>query len=156
MVDLLSKQLADEDFHLQADDACEFERKLFASPPKTDLEEMRQVLEAAAKGEITPPPSLNQLAIQLKCNQTTLQRRFPELAEKIKAFHRQYGEIRIEVRGKLSQSIVNSAAMSIYNVGLYPSQARVRDSLPSWLDIRGPVVYQQWKKTLAELKNSVD
>ena len=115
---------------------------------------MRQVLDAAAKGKGTPPPSLNQLAIQLKCNQTTIQRRFPELAEKIKVFHRQYGEIRIEVRGKLSQSIVNSTVRSIYNAGIYPSQTRVRDSLPKWLDMREPVVYQHWKKTLAELKLS--
>jgi DNA-binding transcriptional regulator YhcF (GntR family) len=152
MVDLLCKDLVAEDFDLQAHADGQSGRRLFASLPKTDLQKMRQVLEAAAKGEMTPPPSLNQLAIQLRCNQTTLQRRFPEFTEEIKARHRQYGAIRIEVRAKLYQSIVSATVRSIHKVGLYPSQARVRDSLPRWIDMREPVAYQHWKRTLAELK----
>jgi len=136
MVDLLGRQLVEADFHLRVSDDCQSGRRLFASPPKRDLAEMRQVLETAAKGALTPAPSLNKLACQLKCNQTTLQRRFPALTEMIKVRHRQYGKIRIQVRENLFRSIVNVTVTSIHKAGLYPSQARVRESLPGGIDMR--------------------
>jgi len=154
MADLLGTRLAAEDFTLQTGGGGQPSRRRFVSPPKTDLEKMRQVLEAAANDDVFPNPSLNQLAIKLKCNQTTLQRRFPELTEKIKERHQKYCAIRIEVRAKLFRSIVNSTVMSIHKAGIYPSQCRVRESLPKCVDMREPVAQQEWKQTLAKLNHT--
>ncbi len=117
---------------------------------------MGRLLEEAAKGDMCPAPSLNQLAMQLGCNQSTIQRRFPKLAEKIKGQHQQYGAIRIEIRAMLFRSIVNSTVMSIHKSGIYPSQCRVRKSLPKFVDMREPVAQEEWKQTLAKLNLTLE
>ena len=73
MADLLGTQLGAADFTLQTDGGHQPSRRRFASPPKTDLEKMRQVLEAAANDDMFPAPSLNKLAIKLKCKQTLIE-----------------------------------------------------------------------------------
>jgi hypothetical protein len=151
MADLLSTQLGAADFTLQTDGASQPRRRRFLSPPKTDLEKMRQVLEAAANNDVFPNPSLSQLAIQLGCNQSTLQRRFPELAQKIKERYQEYEAIRKEVRAKLFRSIVSMTVIDIHKAGIYPSQCRVRQSLPKWVDMREPAAQDEWKQTLAKL-----
>jgi DNA-binding transcriptional regulator YhcF (GntR family) len=151
MAELLVTQLGAADFTLQSVGDRQPSRRLFASPPKTDLVRMRRVLEEATKGEMFPAPSLNQLATRLTCNQSTIQRRFPELAEIIKSQHQRFAAIRIEIRSKLFRSIVHSTVMSIHQAGDYPSQWRVREMLPKFIDMREPVALQEWKQTLASL-----
>ena len=116
---------------------------------------MRRLLEEAANGDVLPNLSLSKLAIQLGCNQSTLQRRFPDLAEKVKRQYQKYCEIRIEARSKFFRYMVNSTIMGIHNAGLYPSQARVRESLPKFIDMREPVAYDEWKQTLAKLNYAI-
>jgi hypothetical protein len=151
MINLLGTHLEVTDFSARPVGAQQSNRRLFASPPKTDLEKMRLVLEGALKGKMFPAPSLNKLAIQLKCNQSTIKRRFPELAEKIKAQYLRFHAIRMEVRSKLYRSIVRSVVMSIHKAGDYPSQWRVREALPEFIDMREPVAQQEWKEALSSL-----
>ena len=152
MADLLGTQLAAEDFTLQTGGGGQPSRRRFVGPPKTDLEKMRQVLEAAANDDVFPNSSLNQLG-----DQTEVQPDDPAaalsgaLTEEIKERHQKYCEIRIEVRAKLFRSIVNSTVMSLHKAGIYPSQCRVRESLPKCVDMREPVAQQEWKETLAKL-----
>jgi hypothetical protein len=150
MADLLGTHLEAAEFTLQTDGGSRPNRRRFLSPPKTDLKKMRQVLEAAANNDVLPSPSLNQLAIQLGCNQSTLQRRFPTLAQKIKERYQEYGAIR-KVRAKLFRSIVSTTVIDIHKAGIYPSQCRVRESLPKWIDMREPAALEEWKQTLAKL-----
>jgi hypothetical protein len=154
MADLLRTQLGAANFTLQTDGGGQLRRRLFLSPPKTDLEKMRRVLESAANNSVFPNPSLNQLAIQLGCNQSTLQRRFPELAKKIKEHYQEYDAIRKDVRAKLFRSIVSKTVIDIHQAGIYPSQSRVRQSLPKWVDMREPAAQDEWKQTLAKLNYS--
>lgn len=98
-----------------------------------------------------PRPSLSKLATRLGCKQTTLNRRFPELANKIKDRHQEFCAIRKEVRAKLFRSLVHMTVIDIHKAGIYPSQYRVRQALPSFCDMREPVAYEEWKRTLAEL-----
>jgi hypothetical protein len=136
MAELVTTQLGSADFSLQTDCSSQPRRRRFLSPPKTDLKKMRQVLEAATNNEVFPNPSLNKLAIQLGCNQSTLQRRFPELAQKIKERYQEYGAIRKEVREKMFRSMVSMTVIDIHKAGIYPSQCRVREALPRWVDMR--------------------
>jgi len=151
MADLLGSQVGAADFTLQTDGGSQPSRRRFVSPPKTDLEQMRRVLEEAANGDMFPNPSLSKLAIQLGCNQSTLQRRFPELAQKTKERYQKYDAIRKEVRAKLFRSMVRTTVIDIHKTGLYPSQSRVRELLPKFVDMREPVAQQEWKQTLAKL-----
>jgi hypothetical protein len=151
MAELVTTKLGAADFSLQTDGGSQPRRRRFLSPPKTDLEKMRLVLEAAANNEVFPNPSLSKLAIQLGCNQSTLQRRFPELAQKIKERYQEYGAIRKEVREKMFRSMVSMTVIDIHKAGIYPSQWRVRESLPRWVDMREPAAQDEWKQTLAKL-----
>jgi DNA-binding transcriptional regulator YhcF (GntR family) len=155
MADLLGTHLEAADFTLQTDGGSQPGRRRFLSPPKTDLAKMRQVMEEAAKGDVSPYPSLSKLAIQLGCNQSTLQRRFPELTEEIKQRFQKHAAIRKEVRAKLFRSIVNSTIMEIHKAGIYPSQSRVRESLPKFVDMREPVAHEEWKHALTTLNYTI-
>jgi hypothetical protein len=41
-------------------------------------------------------------------------------------------------------------------LGIYPSQCRVRASLPKSIDMREPYAFAEWKRALVELNNSVE
>jgi hypothetical protein len=91
------------------------------------------------------------LATELGCNQSTLQRRFPELAKKIKERYQEHFVIGKEARAKLFRSIVRTSVIDLHNAGIYPSQCRVRMALPKNIDMREPVAQDEWKKTLVEI-----
>lgn len=148
---LLGTRLRGEDFKLSTGVANEPSRKRFFSPPKVNLERMHQLLEETLRAEAGTALSLHQLATQLGCNQSTLQRRFPELAEKVKQKYQKFRAIQKEVRAQLFRSSVRVAVMQIYKMGLYPSQSRVREVLPRSIDMREPVALDEWKRTLTEL-----
>jgi len=156
MADLLGTDLGDADFSIQTDRTSHRRKSRFTTPPKTDLERMRQLLESAAKGDIFPTPSLSKLATELGCHQTTLQRRFPEFTAEIKQRYQSYHSIRIEVRSKLFRSIVNTAVTDLHNAGIYPSQCRVRASLPTCIDMREPCAQAEWKRALSNLNYPVE
>jgi hypothetical protein len=109
------------------------------------------VLEEAAKDDGITPASLSKLAVQLGCRQTTFQRRFPDLVNRIKGNYQRVCAIRKEVRAKLFRSIVRTTTFDIHHAGEYPSQHRVRAALPKFIDMRDPVAYHEWKQTLVEL-----
>lgn len=149
-VDLLTTQLRADNFVLCGSMADQPSRKRFVSPPRVDLERMRQVLEEAVNGSSTHP-SLSKLATLLGCNQSTLQRRFPELAEKVKQQYQSYCATQKEIRANLFRSKVRESVISIHKTGVYPSQSRIRQALPAFIDMREPVALDEWKRTLAEL-----
>jgi len=113
---------------------------------------MRKVLEEAVNDDSVQCPSLSKLAARLGCRQTTLNRRFPELASKIKERHQKFCDIRKEVRVKLFRSLVHDVVIRIHKAGNYPSQWRVRQALPSFVDMREPAAYDEWKRMLVELE----
>jgi transcriptional regulator with XRE-family HTH domain len=152
---LLSRALAAEEITFQPELPIAPKRKEFLSPPKIDLEQMRRVLEEAIANDSLPRPSLNQLAKRLGCRLTTLGRRFPELAQVVKDRHQKFCAIRKEVRAKLFRSLVRTTVINIHKSGDYPSQWRVREALPQFVDMREPAAYDAWKQTLAELQLSV-
>jgi transcriptional regulator with XRE-family HTH domain len=151
-VALLSRELRPEEFTLQACSSNRLVPKRFPTPPKSDLEQMRKVLEEAVNDDSVQCPSLSKLAARLGCRQTTLNRRFPELASKIKERHQKFCDIRKEVRVKLFRSLVHDVVIRIHKAGNYPSQWRVRQALPSFVDMREPAAYDEWKRMLVELE----
>jgi hypothetical protein len=154
-VALLSRPLAAEELTFQPEAPVGPRRREFLSPPKVDLERMRQVLEEAIATESLPRPSLNQLAKRLGCRITTLGRRFPELAKTVKDRHQKFCAIRKEVRANLFRSLVRTTVIGIHKSGGYPSQWRVRQALPKFVDMREPAAYEAWKQTLTELQLSL-
>lgn len=151
---LLCRSLAAEELTFQPEAPVGPKRREFLSPAKVDLERMRQVLEEAIATESLPRPSLNQLAKRLGCRITTLGRRFPELAKKVKDQHQKFCAIRKEVRSSLFRNLVRTAVIGIHKSGDYPSQCRVRQALPKFVDMREPAAYEAWKQTLTELQLS--
>ena len=152
LTDLLGRELTAADFTLLTDPAGQLGQRRFVSPPRVDLERMRQVLEEALKDGVVPNPSLNQLATQLGCNQSTLQRRFPELARRVKERYQEFYAIKKEVRANLFRSMVRRTVMDLHKAGFYPSQSRVRQALPEFIDMREPVAQDKWKRKLGELE----
>jgi hypothetical protein len=105
---------------------------------------------------VSESPSLSEIASQLGCDQTTLVRRFPELAKKVKERHRQYCAVRKVTRAQHLESIVRKVTIDIHNSGNYPSQYKVRQALPCSIDMRDPPANKAWKQTLVELGLDVD
>jgi hypothetical protein len=151
---LLSRPLAADELTFQPEAPVGVRRREFLGPPKVDLERMRRVLEEAIASESLPRPSLNQLAKRLGCRITTLGRRFPELAKTVKDQHQKFCAIRKEVRANLFRTLVRTAVICIHKSGDYPSQWRVRQALPKFVDMREPAAYEAWKQTLTELQLS--
>jgi hypothetical protein len=108
----------------------------------------QDVLEEAAKNDVLPRPSLSELATKLGCRQTTLPRRFPELANKVKNRYQEYCAIRKKVRAMLFRSMVRMTVIDIHKAGVYPSQCRVRQALPSFINMRERVAYEEWRQPL--------
>jgi hypothetical protein len=59
--------------------------------------------------------------------------------------------IRKKVRAMIFKSQVRSVVREIHESGFYPSQARVRELLPPFVDMREQVAYEEWKQAVAEL-----
>jgi hypothetical protein len=151
-VALLSTELSPDKFMIQPQvSAGTTARRQFTSPPRTNLELMRRVLEEAVNNDLLPQPSLSELAAKLECRQTTLARRFPDLVKRVKERYQVYFAARKESRANLFRSVVRKAVLDIHNAGEYPSQWKVRQALPSFADMREPAAYDEWKRTLIEL-----
>lgn len=148
---LLSVRLQGDEFVLRTNTPDKVLQRRFVPPRKLDLERIRQALEDAVKDDVFPRPSLSQMAARLGCDQTTLDRRFPELAKKVKQLYRQSCEVRKAARAKQLESIVRKTTIDIHKAGDYPSQCRVRQALPSFIDMRDPPANKAWKQTLVEL-----
>lgn len=153
---LLCTGLQAEDYKIESGAENKTTPRRFVAPPKLEYDHIRRVLEEAAKDDGTTPASLSKLAAQLGCRQTTLQRRFPDLMNRIKGKYQQVCAIRKEVRANLFKSMVRMATIDIHRAGEYPSQHRVRAALPEFIDMRDPVAHHAWKQTLAELGVGID
>ena len=148
---LLCRHLQSADFEVRWEAADRPPRKCFVAPPKVDLEKMRRELEEAASDNGISPASLSQIAARLGCRQTTLQRRFSELVEKVKDRYQKAHALKRQVRAKIFRSAVRSAVIDLHKAGYYPSQHRVKLEVPEFIDMRDPVAYDEWKCALAEL-----
>ncbi|HWD93696.1 MAG TPA: TniQ family protein [Verrucomicrobiae bacterium] len=148
---LLSVRLQGDEFVLRTDISSKVNQRRFVPPHKLNLRKMQLALEKAIEGDVSKSPSLGEIASQLGCDQTTLVRRFPELAKKVKERHRQYCADRKENRAKQLESIVRKVTIDIHNSGNYPSQYKVRQALPCSIDMRDPPANKAWKQTLVEL-----
>lgn len=153
---LLSVRLQGDEFVLRTDTSEKVNKRRFIPPRELNLKRMQQALGNVVKGDISPRPSLSQVASQLGCDQTTLDRRFPDLAKQVKELYRQSCADRKEARAKQLESIVRKTTIAIHNAGNYPSQCKVRLALPSSIDMRDPPANKAWKQTLVELGLSMD
>jgi hypothetical protein len=148
---LLSGRLQRDEFVLRMDRSGKADERRFFPTRKLNLRKMQQALENAAKSDISEHPTLSQIASQLGCDQTTLVRRFPDLAKQVKELYKQSCAARKKTREKQLESIVRKATMDIHNSGDYPSQYKVRQALPRSIDMRDPPANKAWKQTLVEL-----
>lgn len=150
MAALLAKALPVEAFDPQPETAHP-ERPFFSTPFKVDLDSMRRELEQAAHADQPAGLSLNAIAKKLGCNQTTLKRRFPNLAELVKRRYLEHRKNQMAARVQEVQARVKAAMLSLHDVGTYPSQARLRAMLWGQIDLREPSAQETWKQYLAEL-----
>jgi hypothetical protein len=148
---LLSVRLQGDEFVLRTDSSGKADERRFFPTRKLNLRKMQQALENAVKGDMSEHPTLSQIASQLGCDQTTLVRRFPDLAKQVKELYKQSCAARKETREKQLESIVRKATVDIHNSGDYPSQYKVRQALPPSVDMRDPPANKAWKQTLVEL-----
>jgi hypothetical protein len=149
---LLCKQLQANDFQFRPDAKGKARPRRFFPPKEHDLEKMRRALEDASKEGLVQRISLSQLARRLGCDQTTLDNRFPELARRVKDLYKEFCAVRKAARAKELERIVRQTTIDIYKAGDYPSQYRVRQALPSFIDMRDPPANDAWKRTLIELQ----
>jgi AraC-like DNA-binding protein len=147
----LSGRLQRDEFVLRMDRSGKADERRFFPTRKLNLRKMQQALENAAKSDIFEHPTLSQIASRLGCDQTTLVRRFPDLAKQVKELYKQSCAARKETREKQLELIVRKATMDIHNSGDYPSQYKVRQALPRSIDMRDPPANKAWKQTLVEL-----
>ena len=149
---LLCKQLQADQFKLQSGTSARARPRRFFPPKEHNLATMRNALEDAAKDGLSPRLSLSQLARQLGCDQTTLDNRFPELARRVKDLYKEFCAVCKMARSMELEKIVRQTTIDIHKAGDYPSQYRVRQALPSFIDMRDPPANEAWKRTLIELK----
>ena len=149
---LLCKQLRVEDFQLRPEASGKARPRRFFPPKEHDLEKMKKALEDASKEGMPQRTSLSQLARLLGCDQTTLDNRFPELARRVKDLYKEFCAVRKAARAKELEQIVRQTTIDIHKAGDYPSQYRVRQALPSFIDMRDPPANEAWKRTLSELR----
>ena len=150
MAALLSKALPVEVFDPQPE-TSHLERPVYLAPLKVDLYSMRRELEHVAHADPPAGLSLNAIAKKLGCNQTTLKRRFPELAEAVKHRYLAHRKAQMDARVQEVRSQVKAVMLKLHHAGIYPSQARLRAKLWGQIDMREPSAQQIWKEVLAEL-----
>jgi hypothetical protein len=146
---LLHTRLRDGDFSIRYEVQDQPNRRRYVAAPIVDPERMREALEHAA--ETPQPPSLSRVAAGLGCRTTTLLRRFPDLAQRVKARFQSHCAAEKDARAKHFRALVRNATFKLQEAGIYPSQHRVRQQLPKEIDMRDPVANQEWKNALAEM-----
>lgn len=148
---LVTRRVQPDEFVVTKEPWGRVARRLHKPPPKHDLEQMRLVMEGAIQRKVFPCRSLSSFAAQLGCTQTTLNRRFPGLARKVKDLYREFCKIHKEVRSKMIRGMVRMSTIDLDKAGQYPSLHRVGVGLPSFIDMRDRLAYEAWKRTMTEL-----
>lgn len=151
MASLLSQPLTAADFQPQPDHSAQPGRRLYSAPAKVALAAMRQEMEHVVNADQSTGMSLAAIAKKLGCNQTTLKRRFPELAEAVKQRYLTHRKAQMDARIQEVRSQVRSVMLALQSTGIYPSQARLRAKLRGQIDMREPSAQQAWKEVLSEL-----
>jgi len=113
--------------------------------------ELRAALAALITAKEYPPPSMNKVALRLKCHQSYLARAFPDLVAELKAQYQVYFDSRRRARSQMVRGLVRSATIDAHASGKYPSAKRVCSGLPRFVDMRDVVAREEWKRTLKEL-----
>jgi hypothetical protein len=84
------------------------------------------------------------------CDQGYVSRKFPEFARKIVARRRTYVEIHKQQRLFFTGLITKSVASHLAASGQYPSYAKMRRALPSWVSLREATAKKAWLELLEE------
>jgi hypothetical protein len=117
---------------------------------KHDVGLLREVMTKAAESPEFRPLSVGQVCRQVGCHQTYAARKFPILAEQIKAHRATYVQIHKQQRQFFTGLITKSVASQLAGSGKYPSNRRMRRALPSWISLRDPVARKAWLEVLEE------
>jgi len=151
MAVLITESLVPDRFNPLWDASSRIKTRLFPAPPIVDGETMRLALEKVAFAEHPTGISISAIAKKVGCNQSTLQRRFPELTELVKRRYLEGRKMKMQARAGEVRSLVKAQMLSLHNAGIYPSQAKLRAALWGRIDMREPCAHQTWQETLAEL-----
>jgi hypothetical protein len=117
---------------------------------KHDLAKVKRVMETAAAGNVTPPPSLASLSRQTKVHVSFLSRKFPDLAKQINAKYEEYQIAMGEARRALIDATVRATVTTIVERGQYPGRARMKKALPSSISLFDRVAHAAWRDEIKE------
>jgi len=109
-------------------------------------------LERFAAGGEFPPPSVNQVAMRLGCDDDALRRYFPAQCSSIAIRYRDYVQVRKRQRRQEICQQIKTIVSDLSAQGIYPSAKRVQGLLTSTTDFRDPELQETWRKA----KDDVD
>lgn len=118
---------------------------------KFDAEVIRLALQKALEEPDLPPPSLNQVAQQLRYSPWWLAKLFPDLCHAISS---RYDAYQMEQRRQRHQNRceeVRRAVLHLHAQGVHPSESRVRKALKKPAILRLPEIRDAWKTALCEV-----
>jgi len=114
-------------------------------------ERLRGTLEAALQSSEGFPPSMRQVAKNLKSHHGSLFKKFPELCQAIAT---RYLDAMKKQRTERTQKLceeVRQATLRIHAQGIYPSTNKVQASLTNGQTLQEPQAFAMWKATMQEL-----
>ena len=149
---------------LMGDESLENTQKLMtvpvsAMPAKSTLSrrikprivKIRTRLERFVWGAEFPPPSVNQVAMRLGCDDSVLRHHFPEQCSSIAIRYRDYVQATKQRRRKQICQQIKTIVSCLSEEGIYPSAKRVQGLLKSTTDFRDPELRETWRKAKKEV-----
>lgn len=118
---------------------------------KFDWYKVETLLRDVSDNKSVPPPSVNEVARNIKCDKKLLYNHFPALCKKISENHSLFLQMRKSKRIEEDCQKVSEATVILYNSGVYPSRRRVEGFLSPKIILREKAYQMTWKKTLVDL-----
>ncbi len=94
-------------------------------PQVIDRKKLKDNLEDILHKEEIPPPSMAQVAKNLKISRRAISGHFPELCQKISAAYVEYRKVNQQEQIRKSSQEVERIVLKLHNEGMYPSERRV-------------------------------
>lgn len=95
--------------------------------------------------QVSPPPTLEQVATELRVGVHRLRKNLPELAAEIVGRRRRWKEERSRQRLAEATDLIESIVRGLQASGRYPSRRAVEAQLPKPLSLREPALQTAWK-----------
>jgi hypothetical protein len=111
----------------------------------------RQTLETALASNENPPPSINEVSMQIGCYSKTLRKYFPELCHAISIRYLQYVHERKQAAVEYHCEEVRQAAWQIVAQGKRPTRNKLATVLAKPGILRSPKIRKAWQSVLSEI-----